>query len=147
MTARADHSHPASGFTLIETIVALVILSAVTIVFYNFLSTSLNGARRVEQTAIAYDHHMNALELATAVNPMAMPAGTMKVGTYRIHWTSRLLGDIRQSSKYPAGRGVFKIALYRMTFDFPDSVDIAPIEVTRMGYHRDDVPDFSVTAK
>lgn len=130
----------AAGFTLIEAIVALVILSAAMIGFYDFLSTALNGARRMELASIAYDQRMNALELATALNPMDLPEGTLDLGKYRIHWTSHVLGDIRQSSRYPIGRGVFKVALYRMIFTFPDDADIPPIEATRLGYRRDELP-------
>jgi general secretion pathway protein I len=130
----------ADGFTLIETIVALVILSTAVVVFYNFLSTALNSAGRVQFASLAYDRHVNALELATSLNPMDLPQGVLDLGTYHIQWTSQLLGDVRQSSLYPAGRGIFKVALYRITLSFPDDSQIAPITVTRLGYHRDDVP-------
>jgi general secretion pathway protein I len=139
----ADRMHGAEGFTLIETIVALVILSTAVVVFYNFLSSQLNGAGRVEAAANAYDRRMNALELATAINPMAMPQGTFDLGTYRIAWTSQLLGDVHQSSRYPAGRGIFNIALYRMTFTFPGDANTAPIGVTRLGYRRNNVPSLA----
>ena len=136
-----SEAETAAGFTLIEAIVALVILSTVMIAFYDFLSTALNGAHRMELASIAYDHRTNALELATALNPMDMPEGTLNLGNYRVHWTSRALGDIRQSSRYPIGRGIFKVALYQMVFTFPDDADVPPIEVTRLGFHRDDLPE------
>ena len=131
----------AEGFTLIETIVALVILSTAVVVFYNFLSTALNSANRVEAASIAYDRHMNALALASSFNPMDLPQGVLDLGTYHIQWSAQLLGNVRQSSRYPAGTGIFKIALYRITLTFPDDNQIAPITVTRLGYHRDNVPD------
>jgi len=142
---RHSEKETAAGFTLIEAIVALVILSTVIIGFYNFLSTALNGARRMEMASIAYDHRTNALELATAINPMEQPEGTLDLGKYRVQWTSDLLGDIRQSSRYPAGQGIFKVALYRMTFTFPDDAEVPAIEVTRLGYHRDNLPQPFVT--
>jgi len=135
-----SEAETAAGFTLIEAIVALVILSAVMIGFYDFLSTALNGAHRMELASFAYDRRTNALELATALNPMDLPEGTLDLGKYRVHWTSHVLGDIRQSSRYPVGRGIFKVALYRMIFTFPDDAEVPPIEVTRLGYHRDDIP-------
>ena len=124
------------GFTLIETIVALVILSAVMIVFFAFLSTTLNGARRMELASIDYDRRTNALEIAAAINPMALPQGTLDLGAYRISWSSDLLGEVRQSSAYPIGSGPFKIGLYRVVLTFPQS-DTPAISVTRLGYHRD----------
>lgn len=137
----SDRRPAAEGFTLVEAIVALVILSTAVVVFYNFLSTTLNSAGRVQAASIAYDHHVNALELATSLNPMDQPQGVLDLGTYHIEWTSRLIGDMRQSGVYPAGRGIFKVALYRLTFSFPDDGDTAPISVTRIGYRRDELPN------
>jgi prepilin-type N-terminal cleavage/methylation domain-containing protein len=130
----------AAGFTLIETIVALVILSAALMAFYSLLSTLLNGAVRLEAGSLAYDRRTNALELATTLNPMLAPQGRFDLGTYRISWTSRLLDNIRQSSRYPSGRGIFWVGLYRVTLAFPDDPQIPPIEVTRVGYRRADAP-------
>jgi general secretion pathway protein I len=131
----------ASGFTLIEAIIALVILSGSVIVFYNFLTTALNSADRVQAASIAYDRHMNALALVTSLNPMDFPDGVFDLGTYHIQWASQILGNVRQSSRYPTGRGIFKVGLYRITLSFPDDSQMAPITVTRLGYRRDDLPD------
>lgn len=125
---------------MLETIVALVILSAAMIVFFEFLSTTLDGARRLELASIAYDRRTNALEIAAAINPMALPQGTLDFGPYHITWSAQRLGDTRQSSAYPIGAGPFKVALYRMVFSFPDSHDIRPIAVTRLGFRRDTGP-------
>jgi prepilin-type N-terminal cleavage/methylation domain-containing protein len=136
MRAKTDPLRPDEGFTLIETIVALVILSSALMGFYSFLSTSLNAAGRLEAAAIAYDRHVNALELAQTINPMEVPDGTFDLGGYRIEWKSDLIGKARQSSILPAGPGPFQVALYRVTFDFPEQGGIAPIGVTKLGYHR-----------
>ncbi|HZT87009.1 MAG TPA: type II secretion system protein [Stellaceae bacterium] len=129
------------GFTLIETLVALVILSGALLVFYNFLSTSLSGAGRLEAASLAYDRETNALELATALNPMATPTGAFDLGAYKITWSSAPLADVRQSSRYPSGRGIFDVALYKVTLRFSDEPQAAPVEVTRFGYRRPDTPN------
>jgi len=128
------------GFTLIEAIVALVILGAAMAAFFDFLSGTMVGARRIEAASLAYDHRTNALEIATAINPMELPKGSLKLGPYHVDWTSTPIGDVRQSTRYPGGTGIFKVALYRMVFTFPDDPGIAPVEITRLGYRRDDVP-------
>jgi prepilin-type N-terminal cleavage/methylation domain-containing protein len=140
MPPQADPSPRHAGFTLIETIVALAILSAGLIGFYQLLTTILNSANRVQVAAIAYDRQTNALELVEAVNPMEIPEGTFDTGHYHIHWTSKLIGDVRQGSRYPSGPGPFKIGLYRVTLSFPDDEDVSSIDVTRLGYHHDDSP-------
>jgi len=73
------------GFTLIETLVALVILAASLLAFYEFLAGALNGAAAVERAATAYDRRESALALASILNPMATPEGNFDLGAYRIH--------------------------------------------------------------
>jgi prepilin-type N-terminal cleavage/methylation domain-containing protein len=135
-----DRRRAAAGFTLIETIVALVILSTALIAFYSLLSTLLNSAGRLQAASIAYDRRLNALELATTLNPMLAPQGRFDLGLYRISWTSQLIDKVRRSSRYPAGQGVYEVALYRVTLAFPDEASVPPVTVTRLGYRRVDMP-------
>jgi general secretion pathway protein I len=134
MPTRLDPSRAAAGFTLIEAIVALVVLSTAVVAFYDFLSTALSGAAHIEAAATDYDRRMNALELASAINPMTMPQGDFNLGTYHIRWTSQPLGPVRQSTGYPAGPGFFKIALYQVTLSFPGQEGTAPVAATRVGF-------------
>lgn len=125
----------AAGFTLIEAVVALVLLSASLIAFHEFVGSALIGAGRVQQAALEYDCDRNALALASALNPMEAPEGSFDAGTYRIRWRSEPIGDALQSRAYPSGKGRFQIALYRLVLDFPERPQFAAVEVTKLGYH------------
>jgi general secretion pathway protein I len=127
-----------AGFTLIETIVALIILAGGLLAFYSFLSTALAAAGRAQAVSIEFDRRMNALEIATALNPMASPEGKVDLGSYSIAWSSTPIADPQQGSAYPLGKGIFKIGLYKVTFTFPGT-RVPAVEVTRMGYSRDNV--------
>jgi prepilin-type N-terminal cleavage/methylation domain-containing protein len=129
-----------AGFTLIETLVALVILAAALFAFYAFLASALNGAAGAERAATAYDFRQNSLALAAVLNPMETPQGSFDLGNYRIHWRAERIGAELQSSGFPSGKGRFKIALYRVLFDFPEEPEFPGVEVTRFGYHSDVVP-------
>jgi general secretion pathway protein I len=131
------HKRSQAGFTLIEAVVALVILATALVGFYSFLSTTLNGANHLEQAAIGSDRRLNALELAATLNPMATPDGSFKLDSYRIEWHSKAVTQVQQSSRYPVGQGNFHIALYEVTLNFPDNPAIEPVVVTKLGYHRD----------
>jgi|ERR1700722_165110 prepilin-type N-terminal cleavage/methylation domain-containing protein len=141
MTPRRDSPLGTDGFTLIEVLVALVILSAGLLVFYEFLSGALDAAGRVRHAAEAYDRDQNALALAATLNPMATPEGMLDLGTYRIRWRAERIGTERQSAEFPLGdKGHFTVALYRVVLDFPDDREFAPVQVTKFGYHRETVP-------
>jgi general secretion pathway protein I len=129
-----------SGFTLIEVIVALVILSAGLLVFYQFLSTALHAAGRVQAGAEAYDRDENALAIASSLNPMATPEGSLSVGSYRIHWHAERITPPTRAELPNGSPGPFILALYRIVLDFPDDRNFAPVEVTKLGYHREPAP-------
>jgi prepilin-type N-terminal cleavage/methylation domain-containing protein len=129
-----------AGFTLLETIVSLVILASGLMAFYAFLGTMFHSAVRLEAASTAFDRHANALEIARFLNPMEVPEGTFNLGTYRIQWTTELLKDVRQGSRYPVGSGLFKVGLYRITFQFPDDDAITPVAVEKVGYRRELTP-------
>jgi prepilin-type N-terminal cleavage/methylation domain-containing protein len=133
----------AAGFTLIEVVVALVILAAALFAFYDFLSSSLRAAAAAQRAANAYDRAENALELSTTLNPAESPEGTFDLGSYRIHWRAEQLEAPRQSTAYPSGKGRFVVALYRITFDFPGEGQFPPVEVTKLGYHLGTSPGTS----
>ena len=125
-----------AGFTLIETLVALVILATALLAFYQFLGSALSGAAAADRAALSYDYRQNALALAATVNPMEAPEGSFDLGAYRIRWRATALGTPRQSSGFPEGKGGFIIALYRVVLDFPGQPAVAPVEVTKLGYRR-----------
>lgn len=136
-----DRAANAAGFTLIEALVALVILSAGLLVFYEFLATSLRAADRVRHAAAAYDRERNALALASTLNPMATPDGTFNLGPYSIRWHADRLTPPRRSTSFPlGGPGQFSVALYRIVLDFPGDREFAPVATTKLGYHRETAP-------
>src|SRR5579864_1759768 len=92
-----------AGFTLIEAIVALVILAAGLIAFYEFLGSSLHAADRVRAAADAYDRDRNALALASTLNPMLRPDGTFDLGAYRIRWHAEPLAAPERTTAPPGG--------------------------------------------
>jgi len=142
MAARPASAPGAAGFTLIEVIVALAILAAGLMAFYEFLAASLRAADRVRAAAIEYDCDQNALALASGLNPMATPDGVLDLGAYRIRWHASRIGEVtRNSAGLNGGEGGFAVALYRVVLDFPDYREFAPVEVTILGYHRATVPE------
>src|SRR5947209_3531980 len=110
MKRRPDKAQGAAGFTLIEVLVALAILAAGLMAFYEFLASSLHAADRVRTAAEAYDRDQNALALASTLNPMEKPSGVFDLGAYRIRWRAEPLTAAAQG----ASSGSFAIALYRV---------------------------------
>jgi prepilin-type N-terminal cleavage/methylation domain-containing protein len=126
-----------AGFTLIEVLVALTILAAALLGFYEFLSSSLAAARRAYEASAVYDRQQNAIALSTHLNPMEQPGGTFDLGQYRIRWKAFPVGEVRRNTAYPTGSGPFSVDLYRVVLDFPDDPTVAAVEVVKLGYRRE----------
>jgi len=140
MPPTAPDTAKSAGFTLIETLVALVILAAVLLAFYQFLASALNAAAATQRAAAAYDRQQNALALATTLNPMETPEGIFDLGLYRIRWSAEAIGPVRRISGFSSGKGWFTIGLYRVIFDFPGEPLFPSVAVTKLGYHREAAP-------
>jgi len=138
MKAPVAKAAGSQGFTLIEVIVALAILAAGLMGFYEFLASSLHAADRVRAAAEAYDRDRNALALAATLNPMATPDGVFPLGRYSIRWhAERITAPQKSMAASGSGPGPFTVALYRIVLDFPDDREFAPVTVTKLGYDRE----------
>ncbi|MCR6686518.1 type II secretion system protein [Pseudoxanthomonas sp.] len=63
------------GFTLLEAIVAMVVMATALLALYSWLSTSTLGLRRAQAQAQALEDARTALSLVEDVNPMQDPQG------------------------------------------------------------------------
>src|SRR2546430_5996457 len=79
--------------------------------FYEFLASSLHAADRVRHAAEAYDRRQNALALATKLNPMATPEGTLDLGSYRLHWRAERIRD-RKSTRLNSSHSQISYAVF-----------------------------------
>ena len=69
-------THRASlGFTLIEALVAMVILGGAGVALFGWINASIVSVRRVELANERSAALANAIEYMQSVNPMALPEG------------------------------------------------------------------------
>jgi general secretion pathway protein I len=126
-----------AGFTLIEAIVALVLLAITLMPLYEWVGRSLVGMIRVADASRQAEAQLSAVSVVAAVNPMAEPSGAVDAGSYRIRWQSTPLTDPVDNSGYPRGVGLYQVALYRVRAEVirGDQIWFA-FDVDQMGYHR-----------
>lgn len=80
-----------TGFTLIEAIVAMVIMSTCLLALYSWLSTNTIALNRVQAQTRALEDARVALAIVENINPMATPTGEHKTGPLQVRWNSRLV--------------------------------------------------------
>ena len=102
------------GFTLLESIVALVILSTSCVAIYSWLSTSLDGLRRVDDTVtikLITDDLGAYVRTVTIENETEE---TLTLNGYQVDWMARLV-EPKQLGRHPMGTSSnFILGLYQI---------------------------------
>lgn len=102
------------GFSLLEAIVALALISLTGTAIFSWLNQSLSNLstlNRHQAEAIKFD---NALAYLKTVNPMQSPQGEVVLGDTTISWTSEL---VEEPARVVGKRGnptTYAMALYVM---------------------------------
>ncbi|MBI1778294.1 MAG: prepilin-type N-terminal cleavage/methylation domain-containing protein [Proteobacteria bacterium] len=125
------------GFTLLEAIVALVLIAITLMPLYEWVGRSLAGMSKVADTARQAEAQLSAVAVLAAVNPMEEPLGTVDTGSYRIRWRSTPMTDPVDDTGYPRGVGLYLVALYKVRAEIwrNDALWFA-FDVDQVGFHR-----------
>ncbi|MGZ8218727.1 type II secretion system protein [Methylomagnum sp.] len=101
------------GFTLLEAIVALVLIGSAGMALFGWLNSSLISLSRIRDANAIAEAKLNVLEFMNTVNPMLKPEGEVALGTYRARWKAEATTAIQDNVGYPRGIGLYQLALYR----------------------------------
>ena len=104
----------ARGFTLLEAIVALAILSAGGMALFAAMTQSVQMVNRAEQAREDDTALRNAMSWLEQVNPMQAPDGSMPLGEYELRWTSRLVEPVRPGATGYLEPGLYDVGLYEL---------------------------------
>ncbi|MBQ74962.1 MAG: hypothetical protein CMQ20_08050 [Gammaproteobacteria bacterium] len=106
-----------NGFTLLETIVSLVIFSTSGIALYSLLNTNLITLGRVQDVSRQVVAVNNAIEMIASIDPERDQQGEFDTHGLVVSWQANLLEPKRQGQN-PAGyRGIYQVGLYQVDFD------------------------------
>ena len=89
MRARRHPRRAASGFSLLEVIAALVILSIGASAAFSWLSQSVSTMSRLRAEEHLQMVRLEVLDYLRAINPSARPEGAVQMTGYEFSWTSR----------------------------------------------------------
>ncbi len=106
---------PVQGFSLLEAMVALVILASSGWALFSWVNASIVSLRRVEDANARSAATSNAVEYMQSVNPMLRPQGQMDMGSYRISWAATPLMSPLPGTDFQRGRSNYDLALYDTT--------------------------------
>lgn len=101
-----------SGFTLLEAVVAMVLISGAGAALYSWINTELGSVARLQQSNARAEAIVNVLELMHTVNPMLTPEGTVSFAAYRLTWKATEVAPVQDGVSYPTGVSLYQLALY-----------------------------------
>ena len=117
----------AGGFTLLEAIVALVLISTTGIAIFGWVNRSLDSLARLQGAQVQDAAVRNALDWMDTVNPMLTPSGRENLGQISVSWQSEAVAARRDGMSPGGAPSLYQLALY----DTEVIVDADGREVTR----------------
>ncbi len=100
------------GFTLLEAIVALVLIGSMGMALFGWINNTLLSLHRIQDANAVAEAKLNALEFMETVNPMLKPDGQASLGSYQLRWQAKAVTTIQDNTGYPQGIGLYQVALY-----------------------------------
>ena len=96
----------ARGFSLIEVVVAMVLISGAGYAVFAWINTNISSLSRIHEINARSAVTQNILEYMSGVNPMLRPQGTASLGTYTLRWEAKPITLVQE------GKGLYNLALY-----------------------------------
>lgn len=126
------------GFTLLEAIVALVLIGSAGMALFGWLNNTLISLSRIRDANAIAEAKLNVLEFMNTVNPMLKPEGEVGLGIYKARWKAEATTAIQDNVGYPRGVGLYQLALYRTSIKVTrdDGAPWFEFDLKQVGYKR-----------
>ena len=127
----------ASGFTLLEAIVALVVFTMGAFALYGWLSTNIITLNRIRDRQQLEETLHSALDVVRRSNPMKAPDGRRRIGDLDVSWISSPVEPPRPNVTRSGEQGIFMVGLYEVTVRvFRDGRELHVIKVRQVGWNQ-----------
>jgi len=102
------------GFSLLEAILALTIMSTCLLALYAWLSTSTLSLNRASAHALALQDARAAKAVVDTINPLLTPEGARELPPLHIRWTATPLSERRYGMTVSGSANQFDFMLYEL---------------------------------
>lgn len=127
-----------SGFSLLEAVVAMVLISGAGAALFSWINTELGSVARLQESNARAEALANVLELMQTVNPMLTPEGTRSFAAYSLSWKSNAVTDVQDGVSYPVGISLYQLAMYdtRVNINNRDGTLWFDFSLRQVGYKK-----------
>jgi general secretion pathway protein I len=126
------------GFTLIEAIVALVLIGTTGMALFGWINTNIITLNRIQEMNLESSATVNALEFMNSVNPMLTPQGQADLGSCRLTWNAEASTEPRDGAGYPFGISHYQLGMFQtqITVKKPDGEFWFNLALRQVGYKK-----------
>ena len=126
------------GFSLLEAIVAMVLISSMGGALFAWINTELQALERTQDANTRAEAMVNAVEFMEAVNPMITPQGKAPLAGMELSWEAKASTPVRDGVSYPQGISLYQLALYdtQVRVAHPDGSPWFEFTLQQVGYKR-----------
>ena len=105
------------GFTLLEAIVALVLIATTGMALLNWINTNLISLQRVQEVQQRTNATRSALAFIDTINPLEKSQGEEMLGAYKISWNAIVVELPKDGIGTGGNISLFQIGLYDTTVE------------------------------
>ncbi|MET3119122.1 prepilin-type N-terminal cleavage/methylation domain-containing protein [Undibacterium sp. GrIS 1.8] len=116
------------GFSLLEMIAALTILTIGSVVLFSWLGQSMGQLNRFQLQEKESLAKIQAIDFLSTQNPAVASDGRQVFDSFQIEWTSEPLSEIRDSVSPSGGLGLYQISIYKVQVKASDKTGRAWFE-------------------
>ena len=100
------------GFSLLEMIAALTILTIGSVVLFSWLGQTMGQLTRFQTQEKESLARLQAVDFLATRNPALMPSGKQVFETFSLEWKSEPVAELRDSFSPVGGLGLYQMNLY-----------------------------------
>ncbi len=128
----------AKGFSLLEAIVAMVLIATAGLALFAWINGSFLSLERIQSANARALAETNALQFMQTINPMKTPIGKTSLGNLAVEWNSRPLTPPRSNLGSGEGPGPFTMALYEIDVSIEQLPDLPrdTFVIRQIGFER-----------
>jgi len=130
--------HTQQGFTLIEAIVALVLIATTGMALFGWINGNIITLNRVQEINAENAATVNAVEYMNSINPMILPEGKTNLGSCRLSWKAKTAAELHDGVGYPYGLSLYKLGMYqtKVVVQKPDEQFWFTFTLQQVGYKK-----------
>ena len=131
-TGRTLGTRLSRGISLLETLAALVILSAGAAVMLTWFSQNATALGRLKESEDIERGRLQAIEFARSINPIERPRGEVELANYRVSWSSRQTADTVRAVNAMGAPGKYEVSLFELDIQLKRAGDSPSATATQI---------------